>query len=85
MAEEYARPLYQELLQRHRERLARLREKGEYAFTVRRQTIGRVGLAAVRSRRLGLLEEEVGHWREEIARREEICPEFAPLVVIHVA
>jgi superfamily II DNA or RNA helicase len=85
MAEESARPLYQELLQRHRERLARLREKGEYAFTVRRQTVSRVGLAAVRSRRLGLLEEEVGHWREEIARREEICPEFAPLVVIHVA
>ena len=27
MAEEYARPLYQELLQRHRERLARLRRK----------------------------------------------------------
>jgi len=52
---------------------------------VRRQTVSRVGLAAVRSRRLGLLEEEVGHWREEIARREEICPEFAPLVVIHVA
>jgi hypothetical protein len=35
MAEEHARPLYQELLQRHRERLARLREKGEYAFGVR--------------------------------------------------
>ena len=44
MAEEYARPLYQELLQRHRERMSRLREKGEYAFTVRRQAIGRVAL-----------------------------------------
>jgi hypothetical protein len=32
-----------------------------------------------------LLEEEMRHWREEIARREEICPEFTPLVVIHVA
>jgi superfamily II DNA or RNA helicase len=84
-AEEYARPLYQELLQRHRERLARVREKGEYAFTVRRQTINRIGLAAVRSRRLGILEEEIRHWHEEIARREEICPEFTPLVVIHVA
>jgi hypothetical protein len=83
LAEDYARPLYQELAQRHRERIGRLREKGEYAFTVRRQAIGRVGLTAVRSRRLGLLDEEIRRWREEIARREEISPEFTPLVVIH--
>ncbi len=84
LAEEHARPLYQELVQRYLEKLQRMREKGEYAFSVRRQAISRVGLASVRTRRLALLEEEIRRWREEMKQREEVCPELSPLVVVHV-
>lgn len=84
LAEEHARPLYQELVQRHLVKLQRMREKGEYAFSVRRQAISRIGLAPVRARRLALLDEEIRQWREEMEQREAVCPEFSPLVVVHV-
>lgn len=84
LAEEQARPLYQELVQRYSEKLQRMRDKGEYALSVRRQAISRVGLASVRAHRLALLEEEIRRWREQMKQREAVCPEFCLLVVVHV-
>ena len=57
-AEEQGRPIYEALVQEHRARIAREREKADYAFAARRRTIDRIGLPQVRNYRLNLLTQE---------------------------
>ncbi|GLW60408.1 hypothetical protein Hthe01_07570 [Hydrogenophilus thermoluteolus] len=71
-------------MEAHRERLAREREKGEYAFAARRRAIDRIGLAQVRNHRLSLLEQEEARFREQLERRAQILPEMAPLLLVRV-
>jgi len=83
-AERQGKTIYDELVQAHRERLAREREKGEYAFAARRRAIERIGLPQVRNHRLSLLEQEEERFREELERRARILPEMAPLALVRV-
>jgi len=46
-AEQSGKAVYEELVQAHRERLAREREKARYAFASRRRAIERIGLPQV--------------------------------------
>jgi len=81
-AEAQGKPIYEELVHLHRERLARERDKGEYAFAARRRAIERIGLPAVRSYRLTQLDQEQKAWREELERKAQVSPEMVPLIVL---
>jgi superfamily II DNA or RNA helicase len=83
-AERQGKTIYDELVQAHRERLAREREKGEYAFAARRRAIERIGLPQVRNHRLSLLEQEEERFREQLERRAQILPEMVPLLIVRV-
>ncbi|MFO8089097.1 MAG: helicase-related protein [Desulfatiglandaceae bacterium] len=84
LAEEHGRSIYDELVREHRSRLAREREKGEYAFTARRKIIERIGLPQVRDYRLNLLRQEERSWNEELERKAQVYPEMVPLLVVRV-
>ena len=84
IAEEHGRTIYDELVQEHRTRLTREREKGEYAFAARRRVIERVGLPQVRDHRLTQLQQEERAWSEELERKARVYPEMVPLLVIRV-
>jgi len=84
IAEEHGRAIYDELVQEHRTRLTREREKGEYAFAARRRVIERVGLPQVRDHRLTQLQQEERAWSEELERKARVLPDLSPLIVIRV-
>lgn len=84
IAEEHGRTIYDELIQEHRLRLIREREKGEYAFTARRKIIERIGLPQVRDHRLYQLREEEHKWGEELGHKTQVYPEMVPLLIIRV-
>jgi hypothetical protein len=84
VAERQGRSIYDELLQKHQERLAKEREKGEYAFTARRRVIERIGLPAVRNHRLAQLTAEERSWRDKLAEMAQVSPELLPLLLIRL-
>jgi superfamily II DNA or RNA helicase len=84
IAEEHGRSIYDELVQEHRLRLTREREKGEYAFAARRKIIERIGLPQVRDYRLNMLRQEERSWNEELERKSQVYPDLAPLIIIRV-
>jgi superfamily II DNA or RNA helicase len=83
-AEEHGRPVYEALVEEHRARIAREREKADYAFAARRRSVERIGLPQVRDYRLNLLAEEERCFREQLEEKAHAYPEMAPLVVIRV-
>ncbi|RMD96331.1 MAG: helicase [Bacteroidetes bacterium] len=84
VAMQQGKAIYDELVATHRERLAREREKSEYAFAARRRAIERIGLPQVRTHRLSLLEQEEKHFREQLERRAQIMPEMVPLILSRI-
>ncbi|MCL6582544.1 MAG: DEAD/DEAH box helicase [bacterium] len=83
-AEEHGKPIYEALLQEHRGRIAREREKADYAFAARRKTIERIGLPQVRNYRLNLLTQEERSFHEQLDQKAHTYPDMVPLVVIRV-
>ena len=83
-AEEHGRIIYEALVHEHRARIAREREKAEYAFSARRGTIERIGLPQVRNYRLNLLAQEEKSFHEKLNLKAHIYPEMTPLLVIRV-
>jgi superfamily II DNA or RNA helicase len=83
-AEEHGKPIYEALVQEHRVRIAREREKADYAFAARRRTVERIGLPQVRSYRLNLLAEEERSFQEQLNHKAHAYPEMVPLLVIRV-
>ena len=83
-AETHGKATYDELLQIHRERLLREREKGDFAFAARRRTIERIGLPTVRSYRLAQLEQEEQVWREDLKQQSKADPDMVPLILIRL-
>jgi hypothetical protein len=83
-AEEHGKPIYEALVQEHRGRIAREREKADYAFAARRKTIERIGLPQVRNYRLNLLSQEERSFQEQLDRKAHAYPEMLPLLVIRV-
>ena len=84
LAEEQGKPIYEALLQEHRSRITRVREKAEYAFAARRRTIERIGLPQVRNYRLKLLDQEERTFQEQFEQRTQVYPEIVPLLLIRV-
>jgi superfamily II DNA or RNA helicase len=83
-AEEYGKPIYETLVQEHRGRIAREREKADYAFAARRKTVERIGLPQVRNYRLNLLAKEERSFQEQLDQKAHAYPEMVPLLVIRV-
>ena len=84
LAEGHGQAVYDGLVQEHRARVAREKEKGEYAFAARRRIIENIGLPQVRDYRLNLLREEEQAWYEALESREQVYPEMVPLLMIRV-
>ena len=84
VAEAQGRFLYKSLIEAHQARMAREREKGEYAFAARRRAVERVGLHAVRDHRLAQLAEEEQAWRAQLKRMADVQPELVPLLITYV-
>ena len=83
-AEEHGKPFYEALLQEHRGRIAREREKADYAFAARRKTVERIGLPQVRNYRLNLLSQEERSFQEQLDQKAHALPELSPLIIIRV-
>ncbi len=83
-AEEQGKSIYEALLQEHRGRIAREREKADYAFAARRKAIERIGLPQVRNYRLNLLLQEERSFQEQLDQKAHAYPEMVPLLVIRV-
>ncbi|MBC7078833.1 MAG: helicase, partial [Synergistales bacterium] len=81
-AEEHGKPIYEALVQEHRGRIAREREKADYAFAARRRTVERIGLPQVRNYRLNLLAQEEQSFQEQLDQKAHAYPEMVPLLVI---
>jgi superfamily II DNA or RNA helicase len=84
LAEEHGDPLYRRILDEHRLRLGREREKGERAFRVRREAISRIGLEQVRNHRLAALIAEEATWTAHLKDQEDLRPELTALVLLRV-
>jgi superfamily II DNA or RNA helicase len=83
-SEEHGKPIYEALVQEHRDRIAREREKANYAFAARRKTVERIGLPQVRNYRLNILAQEERSFQEQIEQKAHAYPEMVPLLVIRV-
>lgn len=83
-AEEHGRSIYEALVQEHRVRIAREREKTDYAFAARRKTVERIGLPQVRDYRLNLLAQEQRAFQEQLDQKAHVYPELSPLLVLRV-
>lgn len=83
-AEEHGRSIYEALVQELRARIAREREKADYAFAARRKTTERIGLPQVRNHRLNLLAQEERSFLEQLEKKAHAHPEMAPLILIRV-
>jgi superfamily II DNA or RNA helicase len=83
-AEEHGKPIYEALVQEHRGRIAREREKANYAFAARRRTVERIGLPQVRNYRLNLLAQEERSFQEQLDQKAHAYPEMVSLLVIRV-
>lgn len=83
-AEEHGKAIYEALVQEHRGRIAREREKADYAFAARRKTVERIGLPQVRDYRLNLLSQEERSFQEQLDQKAHAYPEMVPLLVIRV-
>ena len=75
---------FQELNTKHQQRLKREREKGQYAFQMRREALGRVGLPEVRQFRLKRLEDEARAWDAQLTQREQVMPSLQPIIFLRV-
>ena len=83
-AEEHGKAVYETLLQEHRERILREREKADYAFAARRKATWRIGLPHVRDHRLKLLAQEERNFKEQLDQKSHAYPDMVPLLVIRV-
>ena len=72
------------LVQEYRGRIAREREKADYAFAARRKTIERIGLPQVRNYRLNLLSQEERSLQEQLDQKAHALPEMVPLLMVRV-
>lgn len=83
-AERHGEDLFRSLHARHQRRIAGERDKGRYAFHVRRQALNRIGLAEVRQHRIKRLDEEERAWEANLRQQEQVFPELQPIIVLHV-
>lgn len=83
-AEKLGADAFHDLCARYQQRLKREREKGQYAFQVRKEALVRLGLPEVRRHRLKRLAEEEQGWAEDLRSRQQILPDLQPIILLRV-
>ena len=83
-AEIYGKPLFEALSQEHHRRIAKEREKIEYAFAARRKNIERIGLPQVRNYRLQFLSQEKRAFLEQLDQKAQVYPDMVPLMLVRL-
>lgn len=83
-AEGQGKPVYEELIEKHRLHLSAEQEKGEHAFAARRRAIERIGLPEVRNYRLAQLARDEKAWHEGLERKGQVIPEMIPLILVRI-
>ena len=83
-AERHGESLFKSLHTKHEQRLGSEKEKGRYAFHVRRQALNRIGLPEVRQHRIKRLEEEERVWEANLRQQEQVFPDLQPIIVLRV-
>jgi len=76
--------IYDELVQEHRSRLSREREKGLETYAYRRNALARIGLPSVRDHKLAKLAQEEAEWLRQLEKKSEASPDMIPLLILHV-
>lgn len=83
-AEKQGKSIYDELVRAHREHLAQEREKGAYAFSMRRRALQRLGLTQVRNYRLNQLAQEEQSFMAQFEQQYATLPELTPVLLARV-
>jgi hypothetical protein len=83
-AEQYGRPAYEELIHFHSRCLRREKGNKQYAFEVKRRTIEKIGLPAVRQHRHEELVKEESESNREFESRSNVQPELIPRLILRV-
>jgi len=83
-AELYGKQIYDTLVQEHKARMTREREKSEFAFAARQRMIERIGLPQVRNHRMTLLAQEEKIVHEQLKQKAHIYPDMVPLMMIRI-
>ena len=84
MAVQVGSAAFENIVARHESALDRERSKGLRAFAARRRAAQSLGLAAVKSHRLKLLDEDEGAWAMRLHERSLATPELTAIVMIRV-
>lgn len=75
---------FSEMVAEHRLSTTREAERMNHAFAARRRLIERVGLPAVRNRRLALLDSEFAAWGQRAASTAHIAPTLTAIAMLRV-
>ena len=75
---------FSEMVAEHQLSMTREAERMDHAFTARRRLIERVGLPAVRNRRLALLDSEISTWAQRAASAAHIAPTLTAIAMLRV-
>jgi len=83
-AQQHGQPVYEELIKCHEKRFHTEMENKHRSFDVRRRSIDKIGLAAVRDHRLDDLEKEMSEWKKDFEARLHLLPDLTPLIVLRI-
>ncbi len=75
---------FSELVAEHAERLREERERAKFAFDVRHQAIGRVGLQTVRDFRRNRLQAEFDARMAQLSAAEAYTPDISAVLMLRV-
>jgi len=84
IAESQGKLLFEELVHKYHLSLDKEKEKMNYAFSIRKQAIERIGLDSVRSYRMHKLEEEQQEWIRVFEHQKNIMPQLEMLLILRV-
>ncbi|WP_162523516.1 helicase-related protein [Calorimonas adulescens] len=81
---EYASSMFYEIRDAYIKNRDEERKRMEYAFTLKKEMIGRVGLETVKRHRLNELEKEKKAWEDKFAKSRNIIPSLYPLCILYM-
>ena len=83
-AEAEGHSVYEELIHFHENRFKRERENKRHSFGVRRRTIEKISIPAVRQFRLAEIDEQQSEWEREFESESRVHPELKPLLMLRI-
>ena len=84
-AVQQGRQQYRDVQSVLRQRIARERERKNFAFAVRRSAVERIGLPEVRDFRLARLDQEERTWHDKLAGQARVVPELTAITLVRVS